>query len=76
MTVAEENVSKNMVFWAFLGHFKSDLFPKSSKVIFMVCIGYEQAPPTVESIFRVVSSRFVTFQVISEPNLHKKWPKM
>ena len=58
MTVAEENVPKNVVFWAFFGQFQSDLFPKGSKVIFMVRIGYEQVPPTVESIFRVVSSRF------------------
>ena len=58
MTVAEENVSKNMVFWAFFAHFQSGLFPKGSKVIFMACIGYEQVPPTVESIFKVVSRRF------------------
>ena len=58
MTVAEENVSKNMVFWAFFAHFQSGLFPKGSKVIFMACIGYEQVPPTAESIFRVVSRRF------------------
>ena len=58
MTVAEENVSKNMVFWVFFGDFRSDLFPKGSNVIFMVHICYEQVPPTVKSIFRVVSRRF------------------
>ena len=58
MTVAEENVSKSMVFWAFFAHFQSDLFPKGSNVIVMVCIGYEQVPPTVKSIFRVVSRGF------------------
>ena len=58
MTVAEENVSKNIVFWAFFTYFQTDLFPKSFKVIFMVCIGYEQVPPIVESIFKVVLRRF------------------
>ena len=58
MTVAEENVSKNMVFWAFFAHFQSDLFPKVSIVIFMVCIGCEQVPPIVESIYKVFSRRF------------------
>ena len=58
MTVAEENVSKNMVFWVLFGDFWSDSFPNGSNMILMVSIGYEQAPPTVESIFRVVSRRF------------------
>ena len=58
MTVAEENVPKNVVFWAFFGQFQSDLFPKGSNVIFMVCIGYEHVPPNVESIFKVVPRIF------------------
>ena len=68
MTVAEENVSKNVVFWAFFGDFQSDLFPNDSNMIFVVCIGYEQVPLTVKSIFRVISRRF---SHISGPNLPK-----
>ena len=29
------------VFWAFFAHFLSDLFPKVSILIFMVCIDYQ-----------------------------------
>ena len=58
MTMAEENVSKNTFFGAFFAHFHSDLFPNVSNTIFMVCIGYQQVPPTVESIFKGVSRIF------------------
>ena len=58
VTLAAENVSKNMSFCVFFDHFHSDLFPKGSNVIYVVCTGYLQVPLTVESIFKEVSCRF------------------
>ena len=57
VTVAEENVSKNMVFWAFFSLFQSDLHLEVSYVIFMICMGYYQVPPTMYCIFIEVLRR-------------------